>query len=71
MFHIGVSFGIYKSAVSKSITWIEKTLTRSKKFALPKKEELMQKKFDFEVFLIDATENQIERPKKKRKKQKK
>lgn len=71
MFHIGVSFGISKSSVSKTITWIEETLTKSKKFALPKKEELMNKKFDFEVFLIDATENQIERPKKKLQKPKK
>ena len=65
MFHISVSCGVSKSSVSKTITWVEDVLSASKKFALPGKKELQKSEMEFEVFVVDATEMPIERPKKK------
>lgn len=68
MFHISVSYGVSKSSVSKTITWVEDVLSKSKKFALPGKKELQKPDLEWEVFVVDATENAIERPQKKEKK---
>lgn len=63
-FHIGNSYGCSESQAFRSIKWVENTLIKSGKFALPGKSELhtLDKSA---VVLIDVTESPIERPKKK------
>lgn len=67
MFHIGVEYGMSEAAVSRTITAIENILKKSKKFELPGKKKLSSTKFSYEVFIVDATETPIQRPKKNNK----
>ena len=64
-FHLGQSYNLSESACYRSCRWIEDTLMKSGKFALPGKKTLLKSDVEFEVVLIDATESPIERPKKK------
>jgi hypothetical protein len=64
-FHLGQSYGLSESACWRSCRWIEDTLIKSKKFALPGKKTLLKSDTNYEVILIDASESPIERPKKK------
>jgi hypothetical protein len=63
-FHIGETYGLHESNVSKNIRRIENILKKSKKLSLPGKEKLSGTNHQFEVILVDATESPIERPKK-------
>ena len=63
-YHIGGTYGIAESNVSRTIRRIEGILKKSKKFNLPGKERLAKSKIEYEVILVDATEHPIERPKK-------
>jgi Helix-turn-helix of DDE superfamily endonuclease len=63
MFHIGTSWGISESAVSRIITKVEDILTNSKEFSLPKKRR-PDPSAEFEVVVVDVAESPIERPKK-------
>ena len=69
-FHLGQSYGLSESACYRSCRWVEDTLIKSGVFALPGKKELLKSDTEFEIILIDATESQIERPKKKSQTQK-
>ena len=62
--HIGLSFGVSEPTVCRLIKRIETILSKRKEFALPGKEKLSGTNHQFEVILIDATEQVIERPKK-------
>jgi predicted DNA-binding protein YlxM (UPF0122 family) len=64
MYHIGHQFGISESATCRTINRVENILSKSEKFKLPGKKELKKKKWSYEVLVVDATENRIERPKK-------
>ena len=64
MFHIGTTYGISESAVSRTINRVENILSTSKKFKLPGKKALEKRQMEYEVFVVDATESPIERPKK-------
>jgi hypothetical protein len=64
MFHIGCDYEISESAVCRTITRIEDILSKSKKFQLPGKKELEKTRWSYEVYVVDATESPIERPKK-------
>lgn len=64
MFHIGGDYGISESAVCRTIHRVENILSKSKKFQLPGKKELEKTKWSYEVYVVDATESPIERPKK-------
>ena len=64
-FHIGETYGIHESNVSKNIRRIESILKRCKKFELPGKKKLSGTNHQYEVIIVDATESPIERPKKK------
>ncbi len=66
MRHIAFDYGVSKSMVHKSIQWVENVLIRRKEFALPGRKELAKAQ-EAQVVLIDATECEIERPKKNRK----
>jgi hypothetical protein len=62
-FHIGVSYGISESAVSRTIKKIENALIESEMFHLPGGKS-MSCRSDLKTVLIDASEQPVERPKK-------
>lgn len=61
---IGQAYGISESAAYQAIKWIEETLVRDPTFRLPGKKVLQESTRIYEVIVVDATETQIERPKK-------
>jgi hypothetical protein len=63
-FHISESYGISESACWHTVRWVESTLIASKLFHLPGRKALLESDAEFEVFLVDATESPVERPKK-------
>ena len=67
MKNIAFDYGVVKSTICDSINWVETTLVKDETFALPKKRELQQADIEVEVLLVDATEQEIERPKKNKK----
>ena len=66
MEHIAFDYAVRKSTVCDAIQWAEKTLIKSGKFRLPSKRELWRNP-EIEVVLLDATECEIERPKRHQK----
>lgn len=67
-FHISNSYEISETRCHENIKKIENILIKSGKFNLPKRKEKLLTENELEIFLIDATETPIERPKKKDKK---
>lgn len=63
-FHIAQNYGISESNAYKICKWVEDTLIKDKRFALPGRKALLRNDVAYEVILIDATESPIERPKK-------
>ena len=63
-FHIGRSYGVSESQAYKIARWVEDTLVKDPRFALPGKKALLKSDMNFEVVLVDATESPVERPKK-------
>lgn len=63
-FHIGGTYQISESAVSRTIQRIENILAKADAFKLPGKAKLSGTRQEYEVLLIDATEMSVERPKK-------
>lgn len=66
-FHIAQSYGISEATVCRTIRKVEDALVRSKKFHLPGKKALQPSDTIFEVVLVDASEQPVERPKKVKK----
>ncbi len=66
MAHIAFDYSVSKSTVCESIKWVEDTLVKSKEFALPSKRKLMEAG-KINTVIVDVTECEIERPKKKQK----
>ena len=64
MAHIGFDYDISKSCISLAVKWVEDTLLQDSTFCLPGKRELANPDTDIEVVIIDATEQETERPKK-------
>jgi hypothetical protein len=62
-FHIGVSWGISESTVSRIITKVEDILSNSKEFSVPTKRR-PDLEAEIEVVVVDVAESPIERPKK-------
>ena len=67
-FHIGLTYQVSESTVCRTIQKIENLLIKSKQFHLPGKKELQSGEASIEIVLLDATEQAIERPKKKQRK---
>ena len=63
-FHIAQSYGVSEATVCRTIRKVEDVLVRSKKFRLPGKKALQPSDTIFEVILVDASEQPVERPKK-------
>ena len=66
-FHIAQSYSVSEATVCRTIRKVEDVLVRSKKFRLPGKKALQPSETVFEVILVDASEQPVERPKKARK----
>lgn len=66
MFHLGTSWRISESAVSRIITRVEDILSRAEEFALTGK-RFKATLPEIEVVVVDVAESPIERPKKKTK----
>ena len=64
-FHIASDHSISESTCYRNCIWIENTLIKSRVFSLKNKHHLLNE--NIESVTIDATESQIERPKKSRK----
>lgn len=65
-FHIAQSYGVSEATVCRTIRKVEDALVSSKKFRLPGKKALRPSDTVFEVILVDACEQPVERPKKAR-----
>ena len=63
MENIAFEYGVAKSTVCECVKWVENILIKSGELSLPKKRELVRDT-EIEVVLVDATECEIERPKK-------
>jgi hypothetical protein len=61
---LAFEFGVGEQTARDTIVWIEDTLIKSGKFALPGKKVLLEPDNDIEIVLVDVTESPIERPKK-------
>lgn len=63
-FHIGLTYGVSEATVCRTVQKVENVLQKSGEFRLPGRKALQPSDTIFEVVLIDATEQPIERPKK-------
>lgn len=63
MDNIAFDYGVSKSTICDAIKWVEETLVKDGKFSLPSKRKLLEDTA-IEVVVVDATECEIERPKK-------
>ncbi|MGQ0517003.1 hypothetical protein ACT453_41980, partial [Bacillus sp. D-CC] len=61
---MGVIFGVSESSAHRIATWVEDVLISSGTFSLPSKKVLLEEDSTIEIVWIDATEQEIERPKK-------
>ena len=61
--HIAWDYGVSKSAIGKTVIWVEDELIKSELFSLPSKRVMQKADTDIEIVLIDVTEQPIERPK--------
>jgi len=66
MRRIAFDYDVSKSLIQSYIVWVEDILIKSGEFALPSKRVLGQES-DVEIVLVDVTEHEIQRPKKKSK----
>jgi hypothetical protein len=63
MFHLGTSWGISESAVSRILRRVEDILSATEEFTLPGK-RFRDLPPEIEVVVVDVAESPIERPKK-------
>ncbi len=63
-FRLGRNYGISESNAFKICRWVEDTLIKDKRFALPGRKALLKSDMQYEVILVDASESPVERPKK-------
>lgn len=64
IFSLAQSYQIAESSANKAIHWVEDVLSKAPEFKLMGKKSLQNSDMEFEVFVVDATETPIERPKK-------
>ena len=63
-FRLSQNYGVSESNAFKICRWVEDTLIRDKRFALPGRKALLKSDMQYEVILVDASETPVERPKK-------
>jgi hypothetical protein len=61
---LGHNYGVSEGYAFKIHRWVEDTLIKDKRFALPGRKALLKSDMEYEVILVDASESPIERPKK-------
>ncbi|MCZ8118604.1 MAG: IS5 family transposase [Microcystis sp. LE18-22.4A] len=66
-FHRGNSWGINESTAYRIVRKVENVLIKSGLFNLPGKKALLESNSEIEVIVVDVSEQEIERPKKKQK----
>jgi len=62
MEHLAYEYGVVKSAVHSSMTWVDNALIRDGTFRLPGKNALIAGENRPQTIVIDVTESPIERP---------
>lgn len=67
-FHLGNSWGINESTAYRIVRKVENILIKSGLFNLPGKKALLESNSEIEVIVVDVSEQEIERPKKKKQK---
>jgi len=67
MEHIGFDYNIAKGRISDAVKWVEDTLLQDGTFSLPSKRTLLSPDSGIDIVIVDATEQETERPKKSRK----
>ena len=67
MQHIAFDYNVAKSRISDAVKRVEDTLIKSGNFTLPSKRELTKSDAEVEIVIVDATEQETERPKKTKK----
>ena len=55
--HIAVSYGIHESNMYRLIKWVEDVLIKDGTFSLPGKKALLRSDMEYDIVLIDASEN--------------
>jgi hypothetical protein len=63
-FRLGQNYEVSEGYAFKIHRWVEDTLIKDKRFALPGRKALLKSDMQYEVILIDASESPVERPKK-------
>src|ERR1035438_9351832 len=63
-FRLGQNYEVSEGYAFKIHRWVEDTLIKDKRFALPERKALLRSDMQYEVILIDASESPVERPKK-------
>ncbi|MFM7717655.1 MAG: IS5 family transposase [Microcystis sp.] len=66
-FHRGNSWGVNESTAYRIVRKLENILIKSGLFNLPGKKALLESNSEIEVIVVDVSEHEIERPKKKQK----
>ena len=66
-FHRGNSWGVNESTAYRIVRKVENILIKSGLFNLPGKKALLESNSEIEVIVVDVSEQEIERPKKKQK----
>ncbi|HFJ9287455.1 TPA: transposase family protein [Bacillus toyonensis] len=64
MKELAFEYNVAESTIHRTITWVEDTLIRSRKFTLPNRKALVQSDSSIEFVLVDVTESPIEHLKK-------
>lgn len=65
-FHIATSWGVHETTVGRVVRKVEDILVKCGKFRLPSQRQLYQPGWQWNVFMVDVGEVEIERPKKNR-----
>jgi len=67
MENLGFDYGVHKQRISEAVEWVEQTLIKDGTFSLPSKRELIKENSTVSIAIIDVTECETERPKRKQK----
>jgi hypothetical protein len=66
MENIAFEYHCHKQRICEAIAWVENTLIKNGRYALPSKRELVKADTDIVIAIVDVTECETERPKKNR-----
>jgi len=67
MENIGFDYGVHKQRICEAIAWVEQALIKDGTFSLPSKREFIKDGTEIVIAIVDATEQETERPQKNRK----